>query len=113
MQAFCEYASKVKNCKIVVTSSWRRGYEVNDNPHLREIIKELMKAGVFFFDLTKISPNDDREKEILHYLKWHDDEFIVIDDDKSYYSELVPNAYFTNPNTGFTKADAKKIGRRK
>ena len=114
LQAFCEYVSKIKNCKIVFTSSWRRGYGVNDNPHLAEIIKELRKAGVVFFDLTKTSPNDDREKEILHYLKWHEkDEFLVVDDDKSYYSELVGNVYFTNPNTGFAKADAKKIGRRK
>lgn len=106
---FLQFIHKVNEPKIILTSSWRKGFEKDYNECSPQIQK-LIDKGINIFDKTAISPNKDRAAEINYYLRRHEkDDYIVIDDDINEYKSQINNLYLTDYKKGFSKKDIKKV----
>lgn len=101
------YASlqNICNPSIILSSSWRRGWNAANQPdYLKELCRELPIAG-----RTPVSPSGDRGREIERYLarRGRPDSFVAVDDDPSGLERLP--SLIVSSKTGFTDRDAKRL----
>lgn len=111
IKSFCRYIKKVKNPKIVLTSTWKTGFEKNGKclPQVERLLDKLAVYGVDIYDKTLTAPDNDRSKEIAYYLKRHPiEEYVILDDDKTLYSDK-KHLVIINYKVGFVDADIRKI----
>jgi hypothetical protein len=105
--------SSVRNPKIILTSSWRTGWEPDESrctAQIQMLLSILRGYGLSVSGKTEKSPDGDRMEEICHFLNRHpQDAYIVLDDDRDEYLETPENLYLTDPENGLTDADVKKI----
>lgn len=96
---------------VVLTSSWRLGYTNlgKCSPQIEELKAQFSKYSIKISGRT--ANLGDRTAEITDYIKRHNvRQHLILDDDKSEFrSGLLSNTYITNPKTGLTKEDTKKI----
>ena len=112
---FCFFLAK-NNLVPVLTSSWRIGFNKPGDPGNAPYIKELEKIfasyGLKIYDKTPMLKGRPRDKEIERFLYFHrTKDYIVIDGDPDEYDNANSHVYFINPESGFTKEDAKKAGK--
>lgn len=113
IENFCTFVKQQSNAKIILTSSWRSGFEKNGSclPQIQNLIDKLSVYDVSIFDKTKKSPNDDRQREIEYFLQRNPKEpYIIIDDDKTLYHGI-KGLYITDAKIGFSQKDIKKAGK--
>lgn len=111
---FCTLIRQLKNPQIVLSSTWRNGIARDGSTaaHIDDLMAALKQAGITSIDKTMNAPDGMRSKEIDYYLRRHDpDKYIILDDDMSLFElkDKTPHLYLTNPNTGLTEKDIKKI----
>lgn len=98
------------NAKIVLSSTWRFGF-MHDfsycTPQIQHLIKVFQSFNLQIWSRTGIKLRT-RSKEIQSYLREHPDDYIVLDDDASLFSNI-KNLYLVNYKTGLTSKDVKKI----
>lgn len=107
IENFCNFANHI-SAKIILTSSWRKGFvcsHSNSNSRqIQELEKEFDRYNIRISG--KVSDNiSDRTDAINHFLTNHPDEYIIIDDDKSEFSKPLEHMYFTNPEIGLSQED--------
>lgn len=106
--------------KIVLTSTWRLGYDADYDkcsPQVKNLIDKLSERGITVLGKTPIYQDKPRDVEILRYIREyalsnHDFVYVTVDDDVSIYdsSKLQAiNFYKVNQNTGLEKSDIKNI----
>ena len=96
--------------KIVLTSSWRKGWDVeNQTPQIKKLLDYFQAVGIFVEDVTPVLNGRGRDDEINRYLYFHPcDTYIVIDDDKNEFQNTT-NVYFVNADNGLTEKDIKNL----
>lgn len=114
MDNFAMAMKGTKNIKIILISSWRRGYHKDFDKctkQIQQLWTELEKRDLSIYDSTKFSPTGSRMDEINYYLRRSDDtEYVIIDDDLQEYPGLsnIKGFYLISAKTGFSKSDIKK-----
>lgn len=108
VQAFqAAYASLQKICKpsIILSSSWRRGWNASNQPNF---LKELCRA-IPISGRTPISASGNRGQEIERYIARHGRPhgFVAIDDDPSGLARI-PSIIIPS-EIGFREADGKRL----
>ena len=98
------------NAKIVLTSSWRKGWDsVNPTPQIQKL-QEIFK--VYHMEIIGVTPDlksRKRDDEINRYLYFNPcDDYIIIDDDKNEFGNL-SKVYLIDAKVGLTDKDVKKI----
>lgn len=122
--SFCNALNNVNNVHLVLTSSWRTGYESNKqkcSKQVQNLIEALEANGLKIEGATGYAPDHDRLKEIDHYRRKHniyDDDYFVIDDDETEYlsfskmnKDTMKRFLFVNAAVGFTNQDGNKLKR--
>lgn len=117
IEAFCYFIHQLDNPKIVLSSTWRTGIARDGTTaiHIQELLAALATTGITQIDRTAVAPDGSRSKEIDYYLRRHEvDNYIILDDDVTLFDKgkKTSGLYLTNPETGFTLSDAKKILKR-
>lgn len=110
VREFCRYVKQVKG-RVVLTSSWRAGFDgpgnINNTKQIKQLEAELAKYGISIYDKTPILTGRTRDKEIDRYLYFHpDNQYIIIDDDVTEYMVITSSNHFVDANVGFTRKDA-------
>lgn len=100
--------------KIILTSSWRKGFisrnNPNNSPQIRMLEQALEKQGLSV--RGTVNPDEsDRLSAIREFLSKHPDKSIILDDDISEYTKRPENLLLTNSKQGFTEKDAQKLKR--
>jgi hypothetical protein len=106
--------------KIILTSTWRLGYDSNIekcSPQIQKLLSKLVEVGVTICDKTPIYKEKTRDVEIRRYLRGYelnhsDFTYIILDDDISVFDEKelkTMNFYKVNQHTGLTVKDIDKI----
>lgn len=109
---FASCFSKI-NARIILTTSWRKGFVSPGNPkntpQISKLERELVLRGLRVSGTTSHSESD-RSKAVREILERHPDTYLIIDDDISEFSDRgMPGLYLVNNKTGFTKSDMKAI----
>ena len=112
---FCFFLSQ-HNLIPVITSSWRIGFnkagDENNAPYIKELEAIFASYGLAIYDKTPVLKGRPREKEIERFLYFHKGrDYIVIDGDPDEYENTNEHFCFTDPGSGFTRADAKRADR--
>ena len=116
-------SSGKKQCligKIVLTSTWRLGYDVDYSkcsPQVQNLIDKLSERGISVLGKTPLYQDKTRDAEISRYIREYalsnnDFTYVTLDDDMSIYdsSKLQDiNFYKVNQKTGLVKSDIKSI----
>lgn len=103
------------NAKIVLSSTWRSGFEKKDNKIIpiyyktKQLVDIFEKYGLEFYDITPYDKNRYRENEILKYLENREDieSFIVVDDECADLKRFINNelVLVKNDCTSFNKLE--------
>ncbi len=104
------------NPKIVLSSTWRTGFDISGNVVSNDILSdELKKYGLKINDVTPTGKDKTRQDEIMYYIRRHGvGEYLVLDDDPSLFPEPEKiRLYLVDPETGLTENDVKRIHRKK
>lgn len=108
------FAQAVKgfDIKIILTSSWRKGFisrgNQNNLPQIKALEKKLLERGLSITGtVDKLNPS--RMGAIQDFLKVHPGEYIILDDDLSEYSSRPQKLYLIDCRTGISKKDVVKI----
>ena len=104
--------SKDADPKIVLSSTWRAGFDVSGNSVSTDILsEELKKYGLKIEDVTPNGKNKTRQDEIEYYIRRHGvGEYLVLDDDPSLFPEPESiNLYVVDEEIGLTEKDVEKI----
>ena len=116
IEAFSDFVKSIKdeNCRIILSSSWRTGYSNvgNNAPYIIELQKRLSDYGLQISGKTPVLDNGTREDEVKQYIERYnikENDYLIIDDDASLYTNKCKKLYLVNSKTGFTKKDMKKI----
>ena len=113
LEALNELITSLTNPKIVISSDWR----FHTSPrHFHEMF-EVVGVKYTPIDLTGYNPlggNDQprtRSKRIMEYVNSHDHirAYCAIDDRKDLFEEDFTQVVFTDPHTGLTDEDVKKV----
>lgn len=98
------------NAKIILTSSWRKGWDENNpTPQIIRLKEIFSEYNIKILDVTPVLNGRKRDDEIKRYLYFNPyDNYIVIDDDKNEFKDL-SNVYLVNAKVGLTSKDAKQI----
>jgi len=117
VKEFCEFIREIDKPKIVLSSSWRNGIARDGSraAHIEDLMKVLSDVGITNLEKTGVSPDGMRNREIEHYLKYHDaDKYIILDDDVSLFEKRNKTAglYIVNSEYGFTALDRKALLRK-
>lgn len=107
IEDFCNFANHIGG-KIILTSSWRKGFvcshSSSNSRQIQELEKELDRYNIRISG--KVSDNiSDRTDAINQFLNNHPDRYIIIDDDKNEFNKLLKHLHLTNPETGFSQED--------
>lgn len=108
--------------KIVLTSTWRLGYDSNIekcSPQIQKLLSKLRQVEITIWDKTPIYKERTRDVEIRQYLKRYELEntdftYVILDDDVSVFDEKelkTMNFYKVNQHTGLTVRDIDKVMR--
>jgi len=108
------------NVKIVLTSTWRLGYDADVekcSPQIRGLISKLAQFDITIEDKTPFYKEKSRDVEIHRYLREYELNntnftYIILDDDVSVFDKKeLTNMFFyqVNHKTGLTKNDIGKI----
>lgn len=97
LKGFCEPS-------VILTSSWRRGWNPADQPaHLKNLCKVIPVKGV-----TPVLDSGHRGHEVERVLSvGHPDGYVVIDDDPSDLEHVCK--ILVSSKTGFTSRDAQRL----
>lgn len=106
--------------KIILSSTWRLGYDKSINqcsPQVQKLIYKLTGAGISIYDKTPIYKEYTRDVEINHYIRRYELEnkdftYIILDDDTSVFDDTAlknMNFYKVNEYTGLVISDISKI----
>lgn len=106
--------------KIVLTSTWRLGFDRDYekcSPQIQRLISKLAVHNLQIFDKTPIYKGKTRDMEIARYIKGYqlekaDFDYIILDDDDSVFDKDALKKltfYNVNQNTGLSKPDIDKI----
>ena len=106
--------------KIILSSTWRIGYEKELDrclPQIKRLIMELEQAGLSIYDKTPFYNQQTRDVEIQRYilgyrLKKEDFAYIILDDDISVFDKEALKRmcfYRVNEKFGLTMTDVAKI----
>lgn len=106
--------------KIVLTSTWRLGYDADFQKcslQIQTLIRKLGNFNIQIFDKTPVYKEKTRDVEILRYIRGYqldhnDFNYIILDDDISVFDKAVLdrlNFYKVNQHTGLIKEDIDKI----
>ena len=106
--------------KIILSSTWRIGYEKELDrclPQIKRLIMELEQAGFSIYDKTPFYNQQTRDVEIQRYilgyrLKKEDFAYIILDDDISVFDKEALKKmcfYRVNEKFGLTMTDVAKI----
>ena len=106
--------------KIILSSTWRIGYEKELDrclPQIKRLIMELEQAGLSIYDKTPFYNQQTRDVEIQRYilgyrLKKEDFAYIILDDDISVFDKEALKKmcfYRVNEKFGLTMTDVAKI----
>lgn len=101
--------------KIILTSSWRKGFltwfNPENTPQIQMFESALYKENLI---IKGILPKENKDRGILiqDFLSKHPGEYIIIDDDINEYAVKPENLYLINSKTGLTEKDAKIINKR-
>lgn len=127
LKLICE---QIPNLKLILSSSWRHGFEKDSTGNwkvlTRALLKNLKEVSAPLFDITPSYSSEfsnyklsgfARQHEILDYVLHHlnskEDCFMILDDeDVDCDGVFGSHFYRTNVKEGLTKKDAKKIVRR-
>lgn len=103
---FIKTVKKCSNPKIILISSWRKGWFSNYekcSPQVKDLIKQLNVYGLSINGKTIISEQKDRAYEINYFLQNHEkDKYIIFDDDLTEYKTSIKNLIKINSLQGFT-----------
>ncbi len=97
---------------IVLSSTWRNGIDVSGNSGSSDALsEELKKHGLKISDVTPTGYNKTRQDEIEFYIRRHNvGRYLILDDDASLFPNPNRiNLYLTDPETGLTEEDVRKI----
>lgn len=106
--------------KIILTSTWRLGYDADFekcSPQIQRLILKLEKANLRISGSTPVYKEKTRDVEILRYIRGYElanGEFthVILDDDVSIFDgEALKGLHFykINQYTGLTTKDVEKI----
>lgn len=106
---FEEAVRTIEGVSIVISSTWRLGYTLNE-------IRRMFSPDISSRIAGKTADSDSNEKhyrygEVLAWLRKKakgDEKWIVIDDDLDHFPAYCPQL-ITDPEKGFTKEDAKRL----
>ncbi len=112
---FCRFLVK-NNLIPVMASSWRFGFikpgDDGNAANIKEIESIFDLYGLKIYGKTPFLKGRPRDKEIERFLYFHEKrDYIVLDGDPDEYENVNSNIYFIDPETGFTKKDAKNAGK--
>ncbi len=105
---------KATNCKVVLSSSWRFGYNVpyeQKDINQKKLVDKLNKYGIEIIDVTpKIGYNDcpnHRETEIRDWLSRHDnvESFVILDDEQFDLQGFIGKELVRTSNSDYVKGD--------
>ena len=98
------------NAKIILTSSWRKGWDENNpTPQIKKLKEIFSEYNIKISGVTPDLKNRKRDDEIERYLYFNPcDNFVIIDDDKNEFNDLT-KVYLVNAKVGLTLKDAKQI----
>lgn len=108
------FAQAVKgfDVKIILTSSWRKGFVSRGNPNnlpqIKNLEKKMLERGLSItgaVDRTNMS----RMGAIQDFLNIHPGDYLILDDDLSEYSSRPKKLYLVDSITGINKKDVAKI----
>lgn len=107
IENFCNFANHISG-KIILTSSWRKGFvcsHSNSNSRqIQELEKEFDKYGLRISGKV-LDDISDRGEAINQFLNNHPDRYIIIDDDKSEFGKPLRHLHLINPEVGFSQED--------
>lgn len=110
MDVFNMFLKRINNPRIILISSWRKGFVSPGNQNNAPYIKELEDRIRYGRIVGKISDTiTDRQKGIEMFLSEHPGDYIVFDDDKTEYKYEQDNLVLINCNTGLTTKDVKGV----
>lgn len=110
MDVFNMFLKRINNPRIILISSWRKGFVSPGNKNNAPYIKELEDRIRYGRVVGKISDTiTDRQKGIEMFLSEHPGDYIVFDDDKTEYKYEQDNLVLINCNTGLTTKDVKGV----
>ena len=106
--------------KIVLTSTWRLGYDSNIekcSPQIQKLLSKLALVEIEIGDKTPIYKEKTRDVEIRRYLREYELNnsnftYVILDDDISVFDEKelkAMNYYQVNQHTGLTEKDIDKV----
>lgn len=106
--------------KIILSSTWRLGYEKEPercSPQIQKLASKLAQVGLAIYDKTPVYKDQSRNKEIQRYIREYelkevDFTYIILDDDTTIFSREALQTltfYKVNERTGLTEQDVNKI----
>lgn len=116
VEVFAALLKEVDSPKVVLSSTWRCGIARDGSTavHVQDLLTALSSAGITQMDRTAVAPDGVRSKEIDYYLRRHpEDTYLILDDDSTLFEmgAKTKGLYLTNPKTGLTLEDVKKLKR--
>lgn len=106
MSEFMAYAKRCMPVAVVLTSSWRKGYDGFESEKNSEPIQRLIDA-FREKDIRVWGKTPDlggrRATEIERYLDLYPEitEYIILDDNPEEFDKEIPGCFFVNPKRGF------------
>lgn len=101
---FCDFYNSVGG-RVILISTWKNGYYGKNNPSNADYIKILEKRVSIYGKIE----DGDRLEQIKKYVKEHDIvNYVIIDDDKTEYSQVDSHICFIDAKKGFTSRDSVK-----
>lgn len=106
---------KETGAKIILTSSWKTGFEKdmeNCTPQIKALRLKMQDFGYDIYDKCPELKNRTRDKEIERYLYFNPAEkYIILDDDASLFDSK-EQLYLIHCETGITDSDVRNIKKR-
>ena len=98
--------------KIVLSSSWRIGFNPNKDGMSKTLVEKLDAIGAHIHDMTPILHNADKKRgdEIREWLQQHPDvdKFAILDDDQDMREYTKTHLVKTNTKIGLQDCDVEK-----
>ena len=97
--------------RLIMVSTWSAGFVYSlemCTPQVRELRKLLRYERMDICGVIRES--ESRYKDIKTFLGKNLDSYLILDDDKSLYKDVIDdNLYFVNAKTGLTEKDVKQL----
>jgi hypothetical protein len=117
VKSLAKLMEALPDAQIVLTSSWRAGWEESCDsctPQIQALRDILGEYGLSISGKTAKAPDGNRLREISHFLNGHPKApYLILDDDEGEYPVRPDQLYLTDPKAGLTDADIKRIRKTK